>query len=566
MGVPASVLRPVSRLIVLALLLAGCAQQEAPAQTAPSGGAGQSGQPTAATSGEPRGTLNVIAELGTERWLLRTATQEQPLWNIGEPLVWWDWANDKPTNEAILQSWDSKVNPDGSTDWTLKIKKGIKFQKGWGEVTADDIKFSLTEFLKPGSVNANAFALTTWFGKNPDNLIVQDPYTLLVKSPVTMNTTELLRAMSPEEARSLRPFSKKYFEQVGEEEFAKNPVFAGPYEFVSNTPGYDVTLKAVPDFYRTKPGFATIHYVKVPDEASRMAMLQSGQVDIVSVPGRLVKQVQSSGVKIAISENAIEPFIGLGGLYPGLPNYDPNFPWTGPDPLGENPTKVRKALNLAVDRQTIVDKILFGYGSPGVISFSFLGPSFPWWNPDWKPIPFDVPQAKKLLSEAGYPNCFEFNMWIISGQTYGPDIGEAIASMWEKNLGCKVNRRVGEYTPTFRTMLVDRNTNGWAWDFEGGPIARPTRYACLNGGPSYQVVVHQQLPFFDEICKQADKTQDPAELLKLEKQLGDLEYKYFPTVSCCVVNATFGIGPKVKSWTPMPKKSTPGNLEYAQPN
>jgi len=485
---------------------------------------------------------------------------------MGEPLVWWDWANDKPTNEAILQSWDSKSNPDGSNDWTLKIKPNIKFQKGMGTVTADDIKFTLTEFLKPGSVNANTFLLTTWYGKDPNNLIVEDPLTLKVHSPVTLNNTELLRSMSPEEARTLRPFPKKYFEQVGEDEFAKNPVFAGPYEFVSNTPGYDVTLKAVPDFYRVKPGFAQVHYVKVLDEAARIAMLQSGQADVVSVPGRLVKQLEGSGIKIATSENATEPFIGLGGMYPDLPQYNPNTPWTGPDPLGVNPTKVRQALNLAVDRQTIVDKILYGYGKTGIISFSFLGPNNPWWNTDWKPINQDITTAKRLLSEAGYPNCFEFSMWLISGQTYGPDIGEAIASSWEKNLGCKINRRLGEYTPGLRTMLVDRKTDNWAWAFEGGPIARPSRYACLNGGPSYQVAVHQQLSFYDDICKQVDKSQSQDELVKLERQLGDLEYKYYPTVSCCVVNATFGLSSKVKSWTPMPKKPGAGNLEYAQPN
>lgn len=547
-------------LVFLWPALAACASQTTPGGSSPQ-------QPgTSQPSGEPRGVLNVADDLGTERWLLRTATSEMPLWLMSEPLVWWDWEKDKPVNKAILESWDYVVNADKSVDWTFKIRKGVNFQKGFGQVTAEDVKFTFTEFLKKGSVNANTGILTDFFGKDPNNLVVVDDLTLKIHEPEIFNIIELFRVMGPEEPRTLRPFPKKYFEQVGEDGFAKAPVYAGPYEFVSQTPGYEVVLKAVPNFYRTKLGFAEIHYFKVPDEATRSAMLKSGQLDIAAVPGRLVKELESSGLKIAVSQNASEPFIAFGGLYPERPNYDPNYPWTGTDPLGENPVKVRKALNLAIDRKALVDKILFGYGEIGVISFSFINSSMPWWNPDWKPLPYDVPQAKKLLAEAGYPNCFEMNLWLISGQTYTADMGEAAASMWEKNLGCKVNRRLGEYQPTLRTMLLERNTNGWLWAFQGGPIARPQRYACLHGGPSYQVITHTDLKFFTDICSKSDHEVDISKIEQYERQIGDMEYKYFPTVALALVHQTYAVGKKVKSWTPMPKKAGLGLLDYALPS
>jgi hypothetical protein len=144
-------------------------------------------------------------------------------------------------------------------------------------------------------------------------------------------------------------------------------------------------------------------------------------------------------------------------------------------------------------------------------------------------------------------------------------VGEAVASMWEKNLGCKVTRRLGEYNPGLRSKIVNRDTSGWVYSFQGAPIARPVRYACLNGGPSYQVVVHVELPFFDDLCKKADRTLDPNELIRIEREMGDDEYKYFPTVAIAAADQPFGVGARIAEWTPMPKKATAGLLEYAKP-
>ncbi|MBI2166433.1 MAG: ABC transporter substrate-binding protein [Chloroflexi bacterium] len=526
--------------------------------------------PTPTAKREPRGTLNIIDAVGNELWLLRHSTSESPMWYISEPLLWWDWEKDSPTNEAILESWDVKQNTDGSQDFTLKIRKGVKFHKGWGDVKAEDVKFSLVDFLKPGSVNANTARLTNWFGKDPNNMTVVDDYTLRIHQPKVQSLIELLRVASAEEPRTLRPFPKKYYEQVGEEQFPRNPIYAGPYEFVSQQRGYDIRLKAVPDFYRVTPGFAELHYVKVLEEATKIAMLRSGQVDIATVPARYLGELKAAGVRVAVSEYGQEPFIAFGGLFPDRPKCDPTVPWAGgckgEQMLAENPTKIRKAFNLALDRQAIVDKILFGSGGVGVISFSFLSPKFQWWSPEWKPLPYDPKQAKQLLAEAGYPNCFEFKMWQIVGQDpYSQDIGEVAASTWEQTLGCKVNRRAGEYQPTLRTMLIERNTSGWLYTFSGGPLARPFRYACLHGGPNYEVITHTELPFYSEICPKIERALDIAEQVKLEQQIGDLEYKYFPTVAVGFVHATYGVGPKVKEWTPMPKKTNAGLLEYAQP-
>ncbi|MBI2166432.1 MAG: ABC transporter substrate-binding protein [Chloroflexi bacterium] len=526
---------------------------------------------TPTTRPGPKGVLNVIDGLGTELWLLRPSTGEAPLWLIGEPLVTFDYDIDAPTKNGILQGWEIKVNPDGSRDWTLNIRKGVKFHKGWGEMTADDIKFSLIEFRKPASVNANTNQLITWYGNDPNNMTVKDPYTLVIHETTIQPITEVFRIISEEESRTFRPYSKKYMEQVGEDKFQREPVYAGPYEWAAQQRGYSVKLKAVPDHFRLTPGFAEINYYKVLEDATRLAMLRTGQIDMAAIPGSFAGELKNTDVKIVVSPNSNEPFITFGGLFPDRPGCDPNVPWVGgckgSDMLSERPLKVRRAFTMATDRPAIVEKIQFGYGSVGALSFSFISDKFPWWKSDWKPLPYDPKQAKQLMTEVGYPNCFEFNFWIQPENPTVRDIGEAVASMLESNLGCKIKRRVGEYRPVLRNMLVERNTAGWMYNFAGGPIARPYRYACLHGGPTYEVITHTELPFFTELCVKARDQADLAAFMKIEQEIGDNINKYFPTIPISLNHQLFGVSPKVKegSWVPKPRGGGLHRLEYAQP-
>ena len=529
--------------------------------------------PTAVMTRKPEGTLNVVGNLGNEQFLLRTLTGELPYWYMSEPLVGWDWEADGPTNTHVLESWDFTENADGSLDWVLKIKPGIKYHRGWGEINSTDVKWTFTEHLKEGTVNANRRSFGQFYGGDPDNMDDSDPLVLKVHQPEKFNLVEQFRVFSTEEARSLRPHPKAYTEQVGEDQYAQNPIGAGPYEFTSQQRGYDVVITAVDDHYRVTPGFKTIHYFKVLDIATKVAMLRTAQIDMGTVPGRLVSEVEAAGVKIVLSENAVEPFLNFGGLYPDSPNYDANFPWTTETPLEGSAVEVRKALNYAIDRKAIIDKILFGFGETGTIAFSFLSPTAGpgggpplWWNDAWKPIPFDPAQARQILKDAGHEGCFDFNIWLISGQIYGPDIGEAVAGMWEEHLDCTVSRRLGEYRPGIRGMILNQETNGWVYSFEGGPIARPQRYACLHGGPTYQVIMHSTLRFFTDICSISDKTLDAVELVKLERQIGDWEYKVFNTAAIGSIHVTFGVGPKVKSYAPAPKKQWLYLMEFAVPS
>jgi peptide/nickel transport system substrate-binding protein len=516
----------------------------------------------------PRGVLNVADKLGNETYLQRTISSEAPVFHLGEPLLWWDWETDGPTTIAILESWDIEAAADGGLVWDLTVRKGVKFHKGNGEVTAEDVKFTMAEHLKPGSNNSWTGMVRQIIGEDPDNITVIDTYSLRITTPQTLPFTEALRSMSAEQQNTLRPFPKKYMQEVGEDEFIRNPVYAGPFEFVRASLGEDLVLEAVPDHYRQPPKFQTLHYFKVDDLASRVSLLKGGQLDIAPVPGRVAAELLRSGLDILVSEGTPEPFVNFMGMFPTRESYDPSVPWNGENPLNENPTKVRQALNLAIDREAIVEKLIFGYGRTLAVSFSFMGPGRPWWNPAWGDIPFDPEGARALMAEAGYPDCFEMTMWLVSTLTFAPDIGEAVASMWETNLGCTVKRRVGEFRPELRAMLVSREVTikNLTYAFDGNPIARPFRYACFHGGPTYQTVVHTEMPFYDELCRKAEKQLDVAQLAQVEQEIGNMQRKYWATAPIASVDQTYAVNTdKVMTWELQPRKLSIAFLEYAVP-
>ena len=132
-------------------------------------------------------------------------------------------------------------------------------------------------------------------------------------------------------------------------------------------------------------------------------------------------------------------YIILGGQWPTKPTYDPKVPWAQPD--AERARKVRLALNLAVDKQAIMQRVLGGLGT--VVGSWLAYPTDPWASDALKkPLPYDPARAKALLAEAGYPNGFDVTMNLTAwpGRGYLPDVGEAVATYWEK-VGLRVKRR-----------------------------------------------------------------------------------------------------------------------------
>ena len=216
---------------------------------------------------------------------------------------------------------------------------------------------------------------------------------------------------------------RKYVTQVGDEGFKKAPIGAGPYRFVSFTPGVELVLEAFEGYWRNPPRVKRLVMKVIPDEATRLAALKRGEIDIAfSIRGELAGELlQTPGL-------SLKPVViqGVFCVY-FVDQWDPKSPW--------HDVRVRRAANLAIDCKTINEALTRGYshvtGNPFVPDiFEF------YWQP---PAPvYDPAQAKQLLASAGYPNGFDAGFYNCDS-SYS-NIAEAVVNNWGE-VGIRIKLR-----------------------------------------------------------------------------------------------------------------------------
>src|SRR5204862_3297143 len=156
---------------------------------------------------------------------------------------------------------------------------------------------------------------------------------------------------------------KKYVEQVGDEGFKKAPIGAGPYKFVSFNPGVELVLEAFDGYWRKTPSVKRLVFRVIPDEATRLAALKRGEVDIVySIRGALAEEIQrTAGLTLKPVATPAVFWLSFAD------QWNPQSPW--------HDERVRKAASLSIDRVSINQALTLGHAKlPGALipqSFEF---------------------------------------------------------------------------------------------------------------------------------------------------------------------------------------------------
>jgi peptide/nickel transport system substrate-binding protein len=293
---------------------------------------------------------------------------------------------------SLAESWTA--SPDGLT-YEFVLRKDAKFHNG-EPVTAEDVKFS---FWRYRGASAKAIKDRVAEIETPDPQRVR----FKLKAPWPDFFTFYSSATG---AGWIVP--KRYVEQVGEEGYKKAPIGAGPYKFVSFTPGVELTLEAYDSYWRKTPNVKRLVLKSIHDESTRLAALKRGEVDIVySIRGELAEELQRTKGLV------LKPAVIQGTFWIYFPDqWDPKSPWHDP--------RVRLAASLAVDRATINQALTLGHSR---LTGSIIPDSFEhYWAP---PAPtFDPAKAKQLLADAGHPKGFDAGDYYCDA-TYA-NLGEAV--------------------------------------------------------------------------------------------------------------------------------------------
>ncbi len=299
---------------------------------------------------------------------------------------------DMAVKPMLAERWEN-VNPN---TWRFHIRHGVKFHNG-DPLTAEDVKFTIDLGLANKGSTQNSYLGPT------ESVRVVDPYTveLVTKTPFPPLLTNISRLHIVPRA----------YAKIGAETFSSKPIGTGPYRFVDWQRGQRITLEANPDYWGGAPTPKRLVFRFIADPSTRAAELKAGGVDIITGPPVAQLKELASGDTAIVTVPAVRVIA-----------YPIN---TLQKPLGD--VRVRRALNLAVDRGTIVKTLLQGYGKPTGQPFI---PGWLGYDPDIKPFAYDPAQAKKLLAEAGYPSGFDLT-WNISTGVFLADkeIAEAASAM-----------------------------------------------------------------------------------------------------------------------------------------
>ena len=345
----------------------------------------------------------------------------------------WDWLTEIDASgklsPGLALSWTAGA--DGKS-WTFKLRPGVKFHDG-SEMSAEDVQFTLMEGFRRPKAKASR---VRQFRKGIKDVKVIDAHTVTVVTAKPWPTFPYDMSFQPGIEGIVLP--KAYIKKVGWDGFAQKPVGTGPWKFVKHEVGNFIEFEAVKDHWRKSPNFDRLRTVLVKEAATRVAMLKTGQVDVARISLDEVQDVTKAGLKIAEDPQPTSVRIHLYATY-----YDKAGP--------VKDVRVRQALNLAVNRQEIVDTLLHGKGKPAaVFPSSPISIGYP---ADLKPYPYDPAKARKLLAEAGYPNGFSIKLFALptGGFTQFLQLAEIVAGYWEA-IGVKTSiipTDIGAFRPLY---------------------------------------------------------------------------------------------------------------------
>jgi len=440
---------------------------------------------------------------------------------------------------GIAQRWEQA--PD-KLSWTFWLRQGVKFHDGT-EVTAEDVKFSIESLFEPKATAGLLGPVRTAF----QALDIKDPYTVVIhlKRPAIFLPWSFSCAVGGE--GMILP--TKHFQQAGADGFAKNPVGSGPYKVAKNSVGAFIRLEAVDHHWRDGvPKYQTVTFMLVPEESTRLAQLRTGEADVIAVSRERVPEVKAAGFNVfsKLNDQVVAVYM--------------QQQW---DPVPVADTRVRQALNLAIDKEAIMKFVFAGQGVPvpmyPIGSYGVAGGA----DPELKPYPYNPVKAKQLLAEAGYPNGFETKIYsyVTADLPELHRLSEAVADY----LG-KVGVRA-KITPMDRSAL---STKRMAKTLSGDllPWSTPNRSIPIHMATIVNALHHSTSrfsstadPALDQLIDRALASTDVEEVKKVVGEMHRYLYDNANNITIGEIHTNYATNKKIAAWD-LGRNMYDNNLRY----
>lgn len=358
--------------------------------------------------------------------------------NIYEGLV----TRDKDFNivPALAVSWSQ---PDAKT-WRFKLRPNVKFHDG-STFTAEDVVFSVGRALHPlSSMKWTAQGMAS--AKRIDDLTVD--LVMAEPNPVLLLHLINLRIMSKSWSSKNNVLTPQNYGEKEETFAARNTNGTGPFMVTSRQPDLKTVLVEHKEWWNRQASdrgnLTGVEWIPIKQNSTRMAALLSGSVDFVADPPVQDRErfKNTAGMKLQVTSEARTVFFGMDQFRDEL---------LSGNVKGKNPFKdlrVRQAMAHAIDADLIVNKVMRGYGRPTAL---IIGKEVQGYDAELdRRLPVDLPRAKKLMAEAGYPNGFVTTMDCLNQTPFG-EICQAAASQLAA-IGIKLKLNMVPFTSIFQQL------------------------------------------------------------------------------------------------------------------
>lgn len=450
---------------------------------------------------------------------------------------------------GLAEKWD--ISADGLV-YTFHLRKGVKFHNG-EELKADDVLFTFDRMLDPATKALNTDFLDMIAGAKDrmdgkadsvSGLKVIDDYTIQIT---------LEQPFAPFLANIATPagsiYNRKAATAAGEQ-FGLDPkltIGTGPFVFDSWTLNDQMVLVANKDYFKGAPKLDGVIIKIVPDAETQRMLFETGELDVFDCDNARSQIPYFEGSEKWKNQMVSGPRVGLH-------YYCIN---EGIKPLED--VRVRKALQMAIDRETLLEKLFYGKGvlANGIMPVGLVGH-----NPELEKITYDPAKAKTLLVEAGYPNGFDMVISQISDRPASLKMNEAVQSMLG-DVGIKVEIQQMDEASWFATRKEGKLPcyyTDWSADFndpdnfmytffyENNSVARSFNY--INKDVSDRLVGARAMTVPEERY---------AEYQALEKKIVVEDAAWIPLFS---LDHLFVVQPRVKNfqvswngWSSMPYRN-----------
>ncbi|MEN8246089.1 MAG: ABC transporter substrate-binding protein [Thermodesulfobacteriota bacterium] len=412
----------------------------------------------------------------------------------------------------------------------VEMYQGAKFHTG-DPVTAHDVKFTYEEGANPSNANMLAGALD-----EIEDIEVKDDYTLIF---------HFWEAYAPwEELMWLGICSKKYYEKVGPEKFRSRPVGSGPLRFVERRIGEYVLLETVegypfyaPEGYPEESySFKYLKIMTIPDDMTRLAMLETGELDLVGriQPHQLKRLKRNKHVTIKKTDQ-VPSLVGIAFL-----------PYTDPIMMDRN---LCLAIRYGINRQEIVDKILLGEGYPLYMyaSRAELG-----YDPNVV-FEYDLEKARGYLKKSGYKKGTPLTFTYTSLVPNAPLIA-ALIQQYLQRVGITIKlQQLEEGTAVTYTRNRDKRLGHmrlYQWPGSRDPDLR-LRLSSLSTSAFATVTNRPRREEYDKLILAQTREMDKAKRADLIRQIQDINS--YDAIGAILYGQTmiYGMSDRIDyTWTP----------------